>query len=142
MWLVTQDFFNEIFNIIQRQVFLDEGIWKQIEEGQLNERYYSLPMDDYFTMCLSIAGKYKVSPKEVYETWDLPMVVVTFANLHNDNLTDYAQQLEAIDNKKPKRIDYTKEYIRNVTAEDLAEPVEEEPVNEVMEALKRQYGGF
>lgn len=70
------------------------------------------------------------------------MVVVTFANLHNESLTDYAQQLEAMDNKKPKRIDYTKEYIRNVTAEDLAEPVEEEPVNEVMEALKRQYGGF
>lgn len=71
------------------------------------------------------------------------MVIVTFADVHNKGLTDYAQELDAMDNKKPKRIDYQKEYIRNVTAEDLAEAPDEEPkVNEVMEALKRQYGGI
>lgn len=70
------------------------------------------------------------------------MVIVTFADVHNKSVTSYAQELEAIDNKKPKRINYEKEYIRNVTAEDLSEPQEEPKVNEVMEALKRQYGGF
>lgn len=69
------------------------------------------------------------------------MMVVTFAQVHNTNVTSYAQELEAIDNKKPKRIDYQKEYIRNVTADDLAEPQKPKEENEVLQALKRQYWG-
>lgn len=69
------------------------------------------------------------------------MMVVTFAQVHNTNVTGYAQELEAIDSKKPKRIDYQKEYIRNVTAEDLAEPLEEPQESDAIKALKRQYWG-
>ena len=121
-------------------IFIDQGVWKESQENN-NSRYYNLPLDDYYSMCLRIASEYKISPKEVYETWSLPMMVVTFAQVQNTNVTSYAQELEAIDNKKPKRIDYQKEYIRNVTAEDLAEPQEEKQESDVIKALKRQYWG-
>lgn len=134
------DFFNEVFNAIQRMIFIDQGVWKELQENN-NSRYYNLPLNDYYSMCLRIASEYKISPKEIYETWSLPMMVVTFAQVHNTSVTSYAQELEAIDTKKPKRIDYQKEYIRNVTAEDLAEPQEELQESDAIKALKRQYWG-
>lgn len=91
-------------------------------------------------MCLTVAKSFSISPKDVFDNWPLPMLMVTFVEIHNEKLTEYGQELEASLDKKPKRLDFKSEYIRNVTAEDL-DGSTDEPENEAIEALKRQYWG-
>lgn len=70
---------------------------------------------------MRVATETHISPKEVFETWGLPMLLVTYVYIHNSSVTEFGVQQEYSKNKKPPVVHYENNYIRNITADMIAE---------------------
>lgn len=115
----TLGFFNEILSYIQKLVYDDSnGITR---DSGVDSKYYYLPVEDYFSMCMRVSQELHISPKEVYEDWGLPMLLVTYVYLHNHNVTDYGYQQDSMRSNKPPVVHYEENYIRNITPDMVAE---------------------
>lgn len=139
------DFFNEILSLIQRIVSQDDSL-KQNQDN--NDKYYHMDVDQYFSMCIYIAKHFHISPKMIYETWPLPMMIVTYADVHNSSLNNYTAEQEYIHSKVKHNIDAKNEFIRNITVDMLNEMNTEQnkdddnkQFDEVHNALLEFYGG-
>lgn len=137
MLRIIQGFFNEILSSIQRFIFEEENFPNDNEN-----KYYHLPLDEYFSMGMKIARELRLSPKEIYDTWSLPMLIVTYVDLHNNSVTNYGFQQEQMKNKKPLPVHYEENYIINITPEMIIEGLAKEkeqheftPEHEMLKAL-------
>lgn len=72
-------------------------------------------------MCMRVSQELHISPKEVYEDWGLPMLLVTYVYLHNHSVTDYGYQQDSMRSNKPPVVHYEENYIRNITPDMVAE---------------------
>lgn len=141
MSLLTQDFFNEILSSIQRVIYEEiNGITHKVIE----DNYYYTPVDDYFTYSLKIGKHFSISPKDVYDTWSLPMVLVTYVYIHNEGVTEFGYQQDSMNSKTQKVIHYENNYIKNITVDMISEMEEREESSNFApehEALMAIYGG-
>lgn len=119
----TQGFFNETLSRVQKLVY-DDVNGKVAKE--VDSKYYDTPVDDYFHYCLRIGKHFGTSPRDIYENWSLPMVIVSFVCIHNESVTEFGYQQDSMKDNKPKIIHYENNYIYNITADMVAEMVTEE----------------
>lgn len=68
---------------------------------------------------MKIGKSFCISPYDIYNNWGLPMVIVTYVYIHNENVTEFGYQQELSKSKQPKIIHYEQQYIRNITPEML-----------------------
>lgn len=114
----TQGFFNETISKLQKLVY-DEVTGKVSKE--VDSKYYDTPIDDYFAYCLRIGKHFGISPKDIYENWSLPMVIVLYVCIHNDSVTEFGYQQNSMKDSKPKIIHYENNYIYNITSDMIKE---------------------
>lgn len=119
--LITLGFFNEILSSIQKLIYDDvNGITKPTKE----DKYYYTPVDDYFSFCMKLGKAFGTSPYEIYNEWGLPMVIVSYVYIHNENTTEFGYQQDMAKASKPPVIHYENQYIRNITPDMLLEQEE------------------
>lgn len=111
-------FFNEILTSIKRYLY---EVAHDIQHNEGDNKYYYIPVEEYYSMSIRVAKEFHISPREVYEEWSLPMMLVTYVFVYNSSLTDYGYQQEQSKAKHPQVIHYESEYIRNITPEMIAE---------------------
>lgn len=121
--IITQGFFNETLSKIQKLVY--DNVTGKVTKD-VNSKYYDTPIDDYFAYCLSIGKHFGISPKDIFENWSLPMVIVSYVCIHNDSVTEFGYQQDSMKDKKPRIIHYEDNYIYNITADMIAEMVTKE----------------
>lgn len=114
--LKTLGFFNEILSSIQKLIY-DEV--NNVKHKEVEDKYYYTPVDDYFNFCMKIGKTFGTSPHDIYNKWSLPMVIVTYVYIHNENVTEFGYQQDLSKSSKPPVIHYEKQYIKNVTPEML-----------------------
>lgn len=130
---------------------IQRALLTELEEQKQSDgtnQYYYMDVDQYYSMCIYIAKHFHISPKEIYETWALPMMIVTYAEVHNSAINEYVTEQEYLNSKVKRVIDAKNEYIRNITVEMIEEMASEHKeskesnaFDEAHKALLEMYGG-
>lgn len=137
------DFFNEILSLLQR-IILDYNT-QESTDSQSND-YYFMGVEQYFSMCIKIGRAFHISPKEIYETWPLPMMLVTYAEVNNDSLNKYIAEEKQLNSKVKHHYNAKDDFIKNITVDMLTEISDidnqnEKHFDEAHNALLEFYGG-